>query len=65
VADRGNSRIVKCGLDGRFQGQLKLDVSAAQGSNALSSVTSLFVNEINGQAFFASGNALYVMALPQ
>jgi hypothetical protein len=65
VADRGNSRIVKCGLDGRLQGQLKLDASAAQKSNALSSITSLFVNEIAGQAFFASGNVLYVIALPQ
>lgn len=65
VADRGNSRIVQSGLDGRFQRQLKLEASATQGSDPLSSVSSLFVSEINGQAFFTSGNTLYIMLLPQ
>jgi hypothetical protein len=64
VADRGNERIVKSGVDGRFQGQFILDPSVTQGKNPLSSVTSLFVNELDKQAFFVSGNALYVFALP-
>jgi hypothetical protein len=65
VADRGNSRIVQTDFDGRFQRQFRLlDQSAAAGSNSLSGVTSLFVNEINSQAFFTSGNDLYLAVLP-
>jgi hypothetical protein len=64
VADRGNSRIVKTGVDGRFQGQIMMDPAAVQGTDPLSTTTSLFVNEVDGQAFVAGGNGLYVIPLP-
>lgn len=65
VADRGNGRIVQTGIEGRFERQFKLDVSMAQGSNALSSISSLSVNEISGQVLFTSGSTLYIFLLPQ
>jgi len=65
VADRGNGRIVQTGVEGRFERQFKLDLSIAQGSDVLSSVSSLAVNEISGQVVFASGNTLYIFLLPQ
>jgi hypothetical protein len=66
LADRGNDRIVQSGLDGRFERQFRLlDTSNAGGGDALSGVTSLFVNEISGHAFFTSGQDLYIAVLPQ
>jgi hypothetical protein len=63
VADRGNSRIVQCSPEGRFQWQFRL-ADPATGSNALSGVTSLFVDEASKHAFFLSANKLYMIALP-
>jgi hypothetical protein len=64
VADRGNSRIVQAGADGRFERQFKLDVSTTRTADVLSSVSSLFVNELDKLVFFTSGNTLYLFLLP-
>jgi hypothetical protein len=66
LADNGNSRIVQCGLDGVFERQFRLvDTTAGSGGDALSAVTSLFVNEISGHAYFTSGQDLYLIVLPE
>ena len=65
VADPGNSRIVQTGKDGSFRHQYKL--AASQGDavdDVLASVTSLFVDEIGGRAFFVSGDSLHMIVLP-
>ncbi|MFN2217666.1 MAG: hypothetical protein ACK2UA_03610 [Anaerolineae bacterium] len=65
VADRGNSRIVQSGKDGRFKQQFRLtDAVAAETGDPLSGVTSLFVDEIVGHAFVLSGQKLYLLVLP-
>lgn len=66
VADRGNSRIVQTKPEGLFEAQFRLaDSSAGSDGDALSSVTSLFVDEIGGRAFFLSANKLYMIKLPK
>ncbi len=65
VADPANGRIVQCGKDGRFERQFRLgDSGTGEDGNALSAVTSLFVDEIAGRAFFLSGRKLYMIKLP-
>lgn len=65
VADSGNSRIVQCGKDGRFERQFRLADSGTGGEeDALAGVTSLFVDEIGGRAFFLSDQKLYMIILP-
>jgi hypothetical protein len=65
VADRGNSRIVQCDKEGKFRRQFRLaDTQATGGSDPLADVTSLFVDEIGGRAYLLSGQALYVIILP-
>lgn len=65
VADSGNSRIVQTGKDGHFVRQFWLAESVGNDSiNALASVTSLFVDEIGGRAFFLGGNSLHMIILP-
>jgi hypothetical protein len=66
VADRGNNRIVQCGKDGKFKRQFRLaDSETSNGADLLSAVTSLFVDEISGHAFFLSGGKLYIIILPE
>lgn len=65
VADHGNSRIVQTDKEGRFQRQFRLaDPHTADGSDPLGGVTSLFVDEISGHAFFLSNQKLYLAVLP-
>jgi hypothetical protein len=65
LADPGNKRIVQSGKDGSFKRQFLLAESQGEGSSdALASVTSLFVDEIGGRAFFLSGDSLYMIILP-
>lgn len=65
VADRGNNRIVQSGKDGRFQRQFRIgDTLESEFGEALKGVSSLFVDEIGGRAYFLSGKTLYVMVLP-
>jgi hypothetical protein len=66
VADRGNGRIVQCGKDGKFKRQFRLaDSEAYKDQDPLSAVTSLFVDEISGHAFFVSAKKLYIVILPE
>jgi hypothetical protein len=65
VADRGNSRIVQSSKEGHFERQFRLaDTSIEDGSDPLEGVTSLYVDEIGGHAFFLSGAKLYMVILP-
>ncbi len=65
VADRGNNRIVQSGKDGRFQRQFRIgDTLESEFGEALKGVSSLFVDEIGGRAYFLSGKTLYLMVLP-
>ncbi len=65
IADPGNNRIVQCGKDGQFERQFRLADSDMEGhGDALAGVTSLFVDEIAGRAFFVSGQTLYMIKLP-
>jgi serine/threonine protein phosphatase PrpC len=65
VADRGSSRIVQSGKEGRFKQQFRLaDSAAAESGDPLAGVTSLFVDEIAGHAFVISGQKLYLLVLP-
>jgi hypothetical protein len=65
VADRGNSRIVQSGKEGRFKQQFRLsDSMAAETGDPLAGVTNLFVDEIVGHAFVLSGQKLYLLVLP-
>lgn len=65
VADRGNSRIVQCGKEGQFKRQFRLaDSQVTGGSDPMAGVTGLFVDEIGGQAYFLSGQKLYMIILP-
>jgi hypothetical protein len=66
VADRGNSRIVQCAKDGKFKRQFRLaDSEESNEADPLSTVTSLYVDEISGHAFFLSGGKLYIIVLPE
>ena len=65
VADPGNNRIVQASKDGQFKRQFRLAETQGEGANdALASVTSLFVDEIGGRAFFLSDNSLHMIILP-
>jgi hypothetical protein len=65
VADPGNSRIVQSSKDGQFRRQFKMAGSSGDASSdALASVTSLFVDEIGGRAFFLSDSSLHMIMLP-
>jgi len=65
VADQGNSRIVQSSKDGQFERQFRLaDAQVEDGGDALQGVTSLFVDEIGGRAYFLSGQKLYLVILP-
>jgi hypothetical protein len=65
VADPGNSRIVQCGKDGKFERQFRLaDPKSTGGGDPLAGVTSLFVDESIGHAYFLSGRELYLIILP-
>lgn len=64
VADPGYSRIVQCSKEGRFERQFRLsEADTAGGTDPLAGVTSLFVDELGGRAFFVSGQALYMFTL--
>jgi hypothetical protein len=66
VADVGNNRIVRSSKEGRLGGQFRLVDSQAVGSDdPLANVSSLFVDEIGGRAYFPSDNSLYVIVLPE
>ena len=65
VADRGNSRIVQASKDGQFRQQFRLaDTQATENGDALAGATSLFVDEILGNAYLLSGQKLYLLILP-
>jgi hypothetical protein len=65
VADTGNSRIVRSSKEGRFGGQYLLADAQGAGSNdPLANVTSLYVDEIGGRAYFLAENSLYMIILP-
>jgi hypothetical protein len=65
IADQGNSRIVQSSKDGQFERQFRLaDAQVENGGDALQGVTSLFVDEIGGRAYFLSGQKLYLVILP-
>jgi hypothetical protein len=66
VADRGNNRIVQCSKEGKLQRQFRLaEAESAEDGDVLAGVTSLFVDEISGNAFFLSGQKLYMIVLPE
>ncbi len=65
VADRGNSRIVQVSKEGQFKQQFRLaDAQAIENGDALAGATSLFVDEILGNAYLLSGQKLYLLILP-
>jgi hypothetical protein len=65
VADPGNSRIVQSSKEGKFERQFRLaDPQVAGGSDPLTGVTSLFVDESIGRAYFLSGQKLYLVIWP-
>ncbi|HSJ56619.1 MAG TPA: hypothetical protein VLC95_05540, partial [Anaerolineae bacterium] len=65
LADRGNSRIVQASKEGAFKQQFRLTEGQVEESgDALASVSSLFVDEIEGQAFVLSEQKLYLLVLP-
>ena len=65
VADRGNGRIVQIGKDGHFRQQFRLsDDLPREDGDPLRGITSLFVDEISGHAYFLSGRKLYMVILP-
>jgi hypothetical protein len=65
VADTGNSRIVRSSKEGRFGGQYLLaDAQGAGSDDPLGNVTSLYVDEIGGRAYFLADNSLYMIILP-
>lgn len=65
VADRGNSRIVQASKEGLFERQFRLaDLQPGDAGDPLGEVTSLFVDEISGHAYFLSGGKLYMVVLP-
>jgi hypothetical protein len=66
VADRGNNRIVQCSKEGLFERQFRLADTATDGAgDPLGSTTALFVDEITDHAYFASGDSLYLIILPE
>lgn len=65
VADRGNSRIVQASMEGQFRQQFRLaDAQAIENGDALAETTSLFVDEILGNAYLLSRQKLYLLILP-
>ncbi|MEJ2731987.1 MAG: hypothetical protein P8189_00235 [Anaerolineae bacterium] len=65
LADRGNSRIVQASKEGQFRQQFRLaDAQAIENGDALAGTTSLFVDEILGNAYLLSGQKLYLLILP-
>jgi hypothetical protein len=65
VADRGNGRIVQVSKEGHFRRQFRMaDEHLGDGSDPLAGVTSLFVDEISGHAYFVSNQKLYLAILP-
>jgi hypothetical protein len=65
VADPGNNRIVQSSKEGSFKRQFRLaDSEDTQETDVLGSVTSLFIDEIGGRAYFLSDNGLYMILLP-
>jgi hypothetical protein len=65
IADAGNGRIVQAGKDGLFRRQFRLvEPEDRRDGDPLADVTSLFVDEIGGRAFFLSGRSLYLLILP-
>lgn len=65
LADNGNSRIVQASKEGAFKKQFRLsDTQTEEDGNALARVSSIFVDEIEGQAFVLSGQDLYLLVLP-
>lgn len=65
LGDRGNSRIVQAGKEGAFKQQFRLaDAQAAENGDPLGQLSSLFVDEIGGNAFVLGGNRLYLLILP-
>ncbi|MBN1659225.1 MAG: hypothetical protein JXA93_12525 [Anaerolineae bacterium] len=65
LADRGNSRIVQASKEGVFKQQFRLgNTLAEENGDALAQVSSIFVDEIEGQAFVLSGQNLYLLVLP-
>jgi hypothetical protein len=65
VADRGNSRIVECSKEGQFRRQFRLaDTHTEDEGDPLAGITSLFVDEISGHAYFLSRQKLYLAILP-
>ena len=65
LADNGNSRIVQASKEGAFKKQFRLsDTQTEEDGDALARVSSIFVDEIEGQAFVLSGQDLYLLVLP-
>jgi hypothetical protein len=65
VADRGNDRIVQSAKEGQLKQQYRLaDNQATENGDALAGATSLFVDEIVGNAYLLSGQKLYLLVLP-
>jgi hypothetical protein len=65
-ADQENSRIARSSKEGAFQRQFRLaDSQVGASGDPLAGVTSLFVDEIGGHAFFVSGQHLYIIVLPE
>jgi hypothetical protein len=65
VADPGNNRIVQSSKEGSFRRQFRLAESEdGVETNVLGNVTSLFVDEIGGRAYFLSDDGLYMILLP-
>ena len=64
VADQGNSRIVQSGKEGQFERQFRLADGQVEGPDPLSRISSLFVDEIGGRAYFLSDRKLYLVILP-
>jgi hypothetical protein len=64
VADQGNRRIVQAGKGGEFERQFWLaNAQTAEAGDSLGRVSSLFVDEIGGRAYYVSGKALYLAVL--
>jgi hypothetical protein len=65
IADQGNSRIVQSSKEGGFQRQFRLADAQIEGNpDPLSRISSLFVDEIGGRAYFLSDRKLYLVILP-
>jgi hypothetical protein len=66
IADRENRRIARSSKEGELQRQFRLaDSQVGENGDPLAGVTSLFVDEIGGYAYFLSGQDLYIIVLPE